>query len=249
MKYLSVMLFACGLVTQMPASSITILNPSFEDQSVPQGGPFNVSDMVIVDWDESDPNNMGFVAYSVFYALPTEYPGGAPDGVNVAQVFGDGRTAFISQTLSATLQANDTYTFTGYAGLRLDTSAFPEAVLGCAAANAAVEAGGNILTPVGALGGDISCSSLSLGNFTKFTFVFSTGTNPAGLGDPLEIVLTATGSGSVSEPTEIDFDDISMSDTAGSNSPSPSAPEPATFGTMASALAIGIIILRRRTAS
>jgi hypothetical protein len=184
------------------------------------------------------------------------YPGGGsnttpatgiPDGVNVAYALEDGPDASIYQFLTATLQANDTYTFTGYAGLRVDTGVFNPG-LGCYGAGAVVEAGGNVLTPV-VSGGDIPCPPHStLGSFTEFTFTFSTGSDPAGLGDPLEIVLTASGSGNYSEPAEIDFDDLSLSDTLGSGSGS-GVPEPATFGTMAAALAICVLLFRRRTAA
>jgi hypothetical protein len=241
MKRLPFAFFVCGLATHLCAGSIAILNPSFEDQTLSPGAnsgsyPFGP----ITDWTESQTAN---VVYYAYYPSTVSYPSGVPDGVNVAGLTENGPSANISQFLTATLQANDTYTFTGYAGLRADIHAWSPS-LGCYGAGAVVEAGGNVLTPTPA-GGDINCNTLSTGSFTEFTFVFSTGADPAGLGDPLEIVLTANGSGSTSEAAEIDFDKLSLTDTLGSGS---GVPEPATFGTMAAALAICVLLLRRRTA-
>jgi len=242
MKYLPLAFLVGGLATHLSASSITILNPSFEDQIFSPGTGSGFPYGPITGWTE---NQIPSTAYSVYNPATTSYPGGAPNGANVAQILGDGPTASISQILSATLQPNDTYTFTGYSGLRADDSF--GAGTGCGGADAAVEAGGNILTPTGLPGGDISCNSMTVGSFTKFTFTFSTGANPAGLGDPLEIVLTTQGTGSPFEPTEIDFDNITLSDTLGSGSGS-GVPEPATFGTMAGALGICVVFLRRQNA-
>jgi hypothetical protein len=87
---------------------------------------------------------------------------------------------------------------------------------------------------------------MTIGSFTEFTFTFSTGASPAGLGDPLEIVLTTQDTGPPYEPTEVDFADISLSDTLGS-SPS-SVPEPGSLAGMAAAF-LGIVITRRRLAA
>jgi hypothetical protein len=241
MKCLAFAFFVGGLATHLCAGSIAILNPSFEDQILSPGTGSGYPWGPITDWTESQTANVVYYAYNASVA---QYPSGVPDGVNVAGLTENGPSANIFQILTATLLANDTYTFTGYAGLRADTTIWAPP-LGCYGAGAVVEAGGNVLTPV-APGGDINCSSLSTGSFREFTFVFSTGPNPAGLGDPLEIVLTANGSGSTSEAAEIDFDDLSLSDTSGSGS---SVPEPATFGTMAAALAICVLLFRRRTAA
>jgi hypothetical protein len=97
------------------------------------------------------------------------------------------------------------------------------------------------------VGGNINGSGCTPGIFTQFTISFTTGANPAGLGQPLEIVLETLGTGSVYEPSELDFTGIALSDTASSGSGSgPTVPEPATFGTMAGALALAILALRRR---
>ena len=59
-------------------------------------------------------------------------------------------------------------------------------------------------------------NSVHTGQFTKISFTYTSGANPAGLGAPLQILLSANGSGSPNEPAEVDFDAISVSDTVGS---------------------------------
>jgi hypothetical protein len=227
------------------ADPITILNPSFEDQTLSPGTSSGYPFGPITDWTE---NQVPFTVYSVYNPTTASYTGSVPGGANVAQVLGDGTTAYISQILTAALQANDTYTFTGYSGLRAD-DAFG-AGTSCGGADAAVEAGGNILTPVGLPGGDISCNSMTVGNFTQFKFIFSTGANPVGLGDPLEIVLTTQGTGSPYEPTEIDYAAITLSDTLVSGGGGGSTvPEPGMGGVMAAAMVGICAIYRRRRAA
>ena len=245
MKYLLFAFLICGLATNLSAGDITVLNPSFENQVFSLGtgsGPWPVGP--ITDWTEIQTDG---TAYSVYHPGPGSYPGGAPDGANVAQVLEYGATASISQILGATLQANDTYTMSFYVGLRSDTSTYAPG-LGCYGFDATLEAGGNVLNSLRAANGNQSCGLVTTGAFTLLSFTYSSGASPAGLGDPLEIVLTTNGSGSAYEPAEADFDRVALSDTLGSGSP-PSAPEPATFGTLAGALAICVLRFRRRTAA
>ena len=81
-------------------------------------------------------------------------------------------------------------------------------------------AGGNLLTSLLLADGNASCSVVSIGSFTKLSFTYSSGSSPNGLGLPLQIALTANGSGNQSLPSEIDFDDITLTDTTGSGSQS-----------------------------
>lgn len=236
MKYLPAAFLICGLAANIQAGTIAIPDFSFELPALAPGASSGFPYGPITGWAE---NQVSFTAYSAINSGPAQYPGGVPDGNQFAQVLADGTTAYIYQFLGTDLQANDTYTFSGYAGLRLDTGSFGPG-LGCYGQDAAVEAGGNVLTPV-VPGGDIACSSLSLGQFTKFSFTFSTGANPAGLGSPLEIVLTTNGSGSPYEPSEADFDAISLSDTLGSTS---TVPEPETFIPVAGVLALALWLRR-----
>ena len=241
MKYLLIAFIFCGLAANLSAETITILNPNFDAQVLAPGTATGYGFIPITDWSQNDATNTD---YSVYNPVASSYPSGVPGGNNVADVFSDGTTASIWQFLATGLQANDTYTLTGYAGYRLDTGIFQPGLDGCYG-NAMVEAGGNVLNAA-VIGGNINNGTgCTPGTFTQFTISFTTGANPAGLGQPLEIVLETLGTGSVYEPTELDFTGIALSDTAGSGS---AVPEPATLGIMAGALALCIFRFRRRTA-
>jgi hypothetical protein len=86
--------------------------------------------------------------------------------------------------------------------------------------------------------------------FQEFTVTFnSAGVAPALLGDALEIVLTANGSGSIFEPAEIDFDKISLTDTSVSGSGGSAVPEPGMGGVIVGAMVGICAIYRRRRAA
>jgi len=239
MKHLSATLFLCGLAAQSQAASITILNPNFDAQVLAPGATAGFGYIPITDWSQNDVPN---TAYTVYNPAATSYPGGVPGGNNVADLLSDGTNADIWQFLTTDLQANDTYTLSGYAGFRLDTNIFAPALDGCGG-NVSVEAGGNILNPQ-VLGGNINNNGVpcSPGTFTPFSITFSTGANPAGLGQPLVIVLQTNGTGSVFEPTEVDYTGITLTDTSGTAG---TVPEPQTFATLGAALAV-LIALRSR---
>jgi PEP-CTERM motif len=239
-------LLSAGTLAQ--CGTITILNPSFEDDVLGcSPGPNCATSDTITDWTGSTAFPGGFSggpdnetgSFGVFKPGTSSYPGGVPDGVNVAYLSAIANSVSISQTLSATLQANDTYTLTVYEGLRDDTAVYPPG-LGCNGSNIELEAGGTVLNSLD-METTVTCNT-TRGNFEEYTVTYMTGASPAQLGDALEVVLTANGSGSTSEPSEIDFDQVSLSDTA---SPLTATPEPATLGMMAIALA-GLYVANRR---
>ncbi len=232
LKYSSFLLLLGGLATQLPAANITINNPSFE-ADVLSCAPGCSTDDSLTDWTGTVNSATHFGAYK---PGTNSYPGGVPNGVNVAFLLEDGPSVSISQTLSATVQANDTYTLSLDAGLRNDTNVYNPG-LGCYGASAALEAGGTILASY------TTCPAVT-GTFIPWTVTYSSGSNPAELGAPLEIVLTAIGSGSPYEPAEIDFDNLSLSDTLGSGPPNAAAPEPASFVLLGTGLA-GLLFARR----
>ncbi len=241
------LLFSAAVVAH--ASTITVLNPSFEDDVLGCiAGASCATDDTITDWTGTTAYPGGFNgdgldltgAFGVFKPGSVQYPSGVPDGVNVAYLTAIANSVSISQTLGATLQANDTYTLTAWEGLRDDTGVLAPG-LGCNGSNITLEAGGTVLNSLRDET-TVTCPS-TRGVFQEFTVTFnSAGISPALLGDALENVLTANGSGSIYEPSEVDFDDVALSDTLGTPS---SVPEPRTTGLLVAAAA-GICIIQRR---
>jgi hypothetical protein len=211
--------FLCFLFLATPSSaaSIAITNPSFESDvlNCTAGAPGCNTNDTITGWTGTAPTDTVFGVYKPGTA---SYPLGVPNGVNVAFLTEDGPTVSISQTLSATLEASDTYTLNYYVGVRADPDVFSPP-FGCYGFSVSLEAGGTALATA-----NPTCPATP-GVFESLNLVYNSGANPAQLGDPLEIVLTAAGSGSTAEPAEIDFDNLSLSDTSGTGNP---VPEPAS---------------------
>jgi hypothetical protein len=238
--------------------TITILNPSFEaDVLSCTAGASCATNHTITDWTGSTTFPGGFNgtgldftgAFGVFKPGTVQYPNGVPDGVNVAYLLGVANSVSISQTLSATLQANDTYTLTAWEGLRNDTGVLAPG-LGCNGSNITLEAGGTVLNSL-RNETTVTCPSVR-GSFQEFTVTFnSAGVNPALLGQSLGIVLTANGSGSIFEPSEIDFDKLSLTDTLVSSGGGGGSaiPEPSMVVVMAGAMVVICAIYRRRRAA
>jgi hypothetical protein len=247
-------ILACA-ATALQADTITVLNPSFEDQVFSTGTGTTYPYGSITDWTATTASSDGLNgdvgdsgAFGVYNPTTVSYPGGVPNGVNVAFLQGVANSVSISQTLSATLQANDTYTLTAFEGLRDDTGVLAPG-LGCNGSNITLEAGGTVLN---SLRNEITdtCPSTT-GVFQEFTVTFnSAGVAPALLGQNLEIVLTANGSGSIFEPSEIDFDEVALSDTLVSGGGGGSTvPEPGMGGLIVGAMVGMCAIYRRRRAA
>jgi len=129
MKYLPIAFVICGLAANLSASTITILNPNFDAQVLAPGTATGLG--LALTRLPTGSERCGQHGYSVYNPVATSYPGGVPGGNNVADVFSDGTTASIWQFLGTDLQANDTYTLTGYAGFRLDNNIFAPALDAC----------------------------------------------------------------------------------------------------------------------
>jgi hypothetical protein len=230
MKSLSIALLVLGVgagALPLRAASIAIINPSFEADTLACAPGCSTTNS-ITGWTGSSPGSSGF-AYGVYKPGTVSYAGGVPNGVNVAYLLEDGPSVSIAQTLTANLLANDTYTLTFDVGLRSDTGVFAPG-LGCYGFNILLEAGGNVLNSFLNSHGT-SCGLVSTGSFTQLSVIYTSGAAPVGLGSPLQIVLTANGSGSAFEPGEIDFDQIALSDsTVAPVGPVSNAPEPEAFG-------------------
>ncbi len=237
LKHLAFALFFGGLASQLPAASIPINNPSFE-ADVLTCAPGCSTDGSITGWTGTV---SAATRFGVYKPGTASYPLGVPDGVNVAYLLEDGPSVSISQTLSATVQANDTYTLDSFAGVRLDSGVFNPG-LGCYGLSVSLEAGGVVLA---ADNNFLTSPCPKAGTFEALTLSYTSGAKPAQLGDPLQIVLTAGGSGSPFEPAEIDFDNLSLSDTL--SGPVSGVPEPAVAGTTAVAFLFCGLAFRRRT--
>jgi hypothetical protein len=231
------------------ADTLTILNPSFEtDVLACSPGPGCATDDTLTDWTASTANPSGFsgggVAFNnfgVYKPGTAEYPGGVPDGVNVAYLSTNVYNVSISQVLGSDLVANDTYTLTGFVGIRKDTSVIPPGI-GDFGYNVALEANGTVLNSL-VNEGKVN-AFLTPGTFVPFTVTFNSGSTPAQLGQALEIVLTDDGSGNQFEPSEIDFDKLSLTDTSQSGGGS-TVPEP-SLGLVLAAAMVGICAIHRR---
>jgi hypothetical protein len=105
----------------------------------------------------------------------TQFPGGIPNGINVAAVDGG---ASISQTLAATLTALTQYTLVVYVGQRADYPLSGYLI--------SLDAGGHVLASA-------SSPIPAAGTFTPVTVNFLSGASNPDLGGTLSIVLATTG--------------------------------------------------------
>lgn len=115
------LLSAAAIVSTTPAlaAQLTIANPSFEDKVLacsPGFGCFIDGD--IPGWSVSTiPQTATFKPSTT---VGGTFPGGIPNGVNVAAVGNQTGTGAIWQTLSATLQPNTAYSLSAAIGRRAD---------------------------------------------------------------------------------------------------------------------------------
>jgi len=211
-----------GAANVAQSANIPILNPSFEADvlNCTAGASCVLQNQVPSGWTESTTAPAGAPSgfsgggfYGVYKPGPVQYPAGVPDGVNVAYMQTGVYSVSLTQTLTSVLQANDTYTLTFYVGQRADASTLNPA-LGCSGFNASLMAGGIVLNSLFLVDASVSCGVVKMGAFTQLSFTYFSGFNPPGLGSPLQIVLTANGSGSAAQLSEIDFDEITLTDTA-----------------------------------
>ena len=209
---LSIVVLGC-IAVPARADSIAIQNPSFEITnpliySSPGYGSWNYGP--IPGWTIT-----GGGAGSL-QPGPTSYPSPLPDGSIVA--YSNGGT--ISQTLSASLLPNTTYTLSVDVGHRLDT---PDLYL----SNYTIEllAGGTILN---ALSG--STSFITPGTFQSDFFGFTTGARvPSG---NLGIALLSSG-------PQAEFDNVQLTAAL-------PAPEPGSLLLLATGLGLALFLSRRR---
>jgi hypothetical protein len=163
MRYVAAFLFFFALSIGSPARAelITVANHGFEDFVLPgPGGPGNYVLNDIPSWVVSGET-------ATFKPGAGQFPGGVPEGFNVAAVGSGVSSGAISQILTATLQANTTYTLTVDVGHRSDVALSPY--------NIELIAGGVTLASDSSL-------SPSRGIFLTDTINYNSGSNPTQLG-------------------------------------------------------------------
>jgi len=152
---------------------IPILNPRFDVDVLacsPGGSCYQYG---ITGWAAGPETYLG-------KAGTTQYPGAPSTGLYVAIIGNSSATGSILQTLGATLQANTTYILTLEVGARADYP-FTGYVASLMAGNVTL-ASGHESTPVG-------------GTFVTEVVGYESGATPAQLGQPLQILITSTGTG------------------------------------------------------
>ncbi|EDY17585.1 protein of unknown function DUF1555 [Chthoniobacter flavus Ellin428] len=175
-----------GLLAAQTASAslLTIGDPSFEGVSLGAGG-FTSGSYAANSWNSN--SNAG-----ILRPTASEYPGGAPDGVNVAY---SNSGAVIDQVLSATLTANTTYTLSVDVGSRLDgpfNNGYSIELL----------AGGVLLSQT------TNVPAPTNGSFVLATDVYTAGASDPHLGQALEIKLVSANTGQTS------FDNVTLNAAA-----------------------------------
>jgi len=164
------------------ADPVDVGNPSFESPELSPGayiiGSFD-------SWDATD-------TAGVFYPAPFQFNWPLPDGNQIG--FANG-ASLLTQTLSATLQSNTTYTLTVYVGRRADC---------CNPSTYSVElyAGTELL-------GSESSQDPAPGDFAISTVIFTSGDPDPLEGEPLQIVLRST----QQEGSQIAFDLVTLDAT------------------------------------
>jgi hypothetical protein len=237
------------LVTLLPslakAEYLSVANPGFEAQTVANGT--YIDNGAPTGWQTYDPNGIIGHNYSSLGVLNPAgtalYPGGAPQGRNVALVFlwpyaphlaDAGKPAGIQQTLAANLQANTQYTLTLQIGniaveppppyVAFDLNGFPGYRIELLAGGVLLAADNDTLDP-------------AEGTFALSTTTFVTGAAHPQLGQALTIRLINLNT--PNSGIEVNFDDVRLEAVP--------VPEPSTIAMgFAAVLAVGLHLRRRR---
>jgi hypothetical protein len=187
---------------------VTIGDPSFEGVALAPGN-FTAGIYAANSWNSNA--NAG-----IFRPTATSYPGGVPNGVNIAY---SGGAAVIDQVLSTNLTANTTYTLSVNVGSRLDSphnNGYTIQLL----------AGGVVLA------GTTNFPIPADGTFVLATDVYTAGPGDPQLGQALEIRLQSVATGQTS------FDNLTLDATA--------VPEPTSLSLLGLTFAGAVIHRRRR---
>jgi hypothetical protein len=224
---LPVTLLTIACSTPGRASSIAINNPRFETPTLTTG-TYGVG---VTGWNSIDGGGFNTATHN---PNPSEIAGGvAPDGSNIAMISANNLAAGagITQTLTATLLADTTYTLT-FDVIHLITTTM-DPYLGSFSANGVTLASDSSLNP-------------ALTQFALDTIVYNSGSSPAELGQALVITLQGTGCNSGPNCTggTVGFDNVQLTAVTTASG----VPEPATFGFFAAGLVFFAIMRRAKRA-
>lgn len=191
LRKIPIVFLASALATSAWGQSfVAIQNSGFEDPVIPEVGNFVVG---VPDWSAFDGGASG-----VWNANPSDFPALAPEGTNIAYVYSSvaEQENGISQTLSAQLQEDATYTLTVEVGDPLFFEDFPGYRI-------QLLAGGSVLAE------DDNTLTITPGEFATSTAVYAyDAADAALLGQPLEIRLLTKG---LAIDVEVNFDDVQLS--------------------------------------
>ncbi len=155
--------------TVLVAMPITVVNPSFEADTLSDGGISNS----IIGWQTTSGGGDG-----VFNPSAAQYPDGIPDGVNVAYVNLPGN--FVSQTVTDVLEAGRIYTLRVQVGRKVGES--------FAGYRVQLRTAGDTI-----LAEDDSTQTPAAGEFVPVTVTYRAEAGDPELGEQLKIYLTAPG--------------------------------------------------------
>jgi hypothetical protein len=213
---------AAAIAAPALATSLTIVNPSFEGEVLTCApGFFCFVDGIIPGWSVSSIPQTATFKPSI--GAGGEFPGGIPDGVNVAAVGNQTATGAISQTLSVNLQANTVYTLSAAVGNRAD---FPYSGY-----SMELDAGSNVLMSSSAV-------NPAPGKFLADSFSFTTTASTVGLGQPIVIRFS-----SLVSDAQVDFDTVALTAVP----VAAPVPEPGTYAMMLAGMGVlAVCALRRK---
>ena len=192
-----------------PGSPLVVVNPGFEADVVADG---TYNDKIVpAGWTKYDPQNIIGQDYNSLGVLnPTGtvlYPGGAPEGSNVALIFlwreqtNDTPAGYVQQ-LADDLQANTQYTLRVKVGNIAPMGDVPYDLAGFPGYRVELLAGGDVLAA------DDDSLAPSDGTFLQSEVSFTTGDDDAALGMPLAIRLINLNKGGAG--IEVNFDDVAL---------------------------------------
>jgi len=206
------------------ASTITVLNPSFETAVLSNGADV----CPISNWTCSPAADTRLGIYDFTTGQYPTYPTGAPDGTYAAYIGPDMAGGFFSQDTSAQIAANTTYALTVFGGNRADFGFTPGTIS---------------LTANGVIIASLTLSDPGEGKWAGQTLSYANGSTF--LNQTLGIRLSAP---AATFSGQVNFDNVSLTSNLTGTSgtfDATAVPEPATLSLLGLGLALGVGRARR----